>query len=215
MTLASSIKQFVENIMVAARIVSPRFADYKVDGFDFYSESGQFDESFRSDVIKIIQDEIKIQMTTVGEDELKTNDKPLGSVDSQVASYVNKGVGIAQNPGALARSIFSKIPHTVLIALGISLIPIIIKELTRAGGLFDIRWKRELTKEFNGFLDRQTQKNTQLGIRGVRIQSTAGFIQLSGGSSGNSMRLQKDPSKELNRQDMIGTNAHRVLYDGL
>jgi len=213
MTLASSIKQFVENIMVAARIVSPRFADYKVDGFDFYSESGQFDESFRGDVIKIIQDEIKIQMTTVEEDVEKPAVK--GSVESQITQNINKVSSLAQNPASMGAELIAKLPHAAVIALAIKLYPVIIDYLTRPGGPMDIRFRRKIEMEWNGFLDRQTQKNTQLGIRGVRIQSNAGFIQLSGGSSGNSMRLQKDPSKELNRQDILGTNAHKVLYDGL
>jgi len=51
MTLASSIKQFVENIAKSARIISPRFDDYKIESFDFYSESGQFDDTFRTDVV--------------------------------------------------------------------------------------------------------------------------------------------------------------------
>ena len=213
MTLASSIKQFVENIMVAARIVSPRFADYKVDGFDFYSESGQFDESFRGDVIKIIQDEIKIQMTTVGEDVEKPAVK--GSVESQITQNISKVSSLAQNPASMGAELIAKLPHAAVVALALKLYPVIIDYLTRPGGPMDIRFRRKIELEWNGFLDRQTQKNTQLGIRGVRIQSNAGFIQLSGGSSGNSMRLQKDPSKELNRQDILGTNAHKVLYDGL
>ncbi len=213
MTLASSIKQFVENIMVAARIVSPRFADYKVDGFDFYSESGQFDESFRSDVIKIIQDEIKIQMTTVEEDVQKPAVK--GSVESQITQNISKVSSLAQNPASMGAELIAKLPHAAVVALALKLYPVIIDYLTRPGGPMDIRFRRKIELEWNGFLDRQTQKNTQLGIRGVRIQSNAGFIQLSGGSSGNSMRLQKDPSKELNRQDILGTNAHKVLYDGL
>ena len=213
MTLASSIKQFVESIMVAARIVSPRFSDYHVDGFDFYSEAGQFDESFRADVVKIIQDEIKIQMTKVGEDAKIPASK--GSVEAQITQNINKVSSVAQNPASMGAELISKLPHAAVVALAIKLYPVIIDYLTRPGGPMDIRFRRKIELEWNGFLDRQTQKNTQLGIRGVRIQSRAGFIQLSGGASGNSMRLQKDPSKELNRQDILGTNAHKVLYDGL
>ena len=185
----------------------------RVKEVEFFGEGGDFDSVLRADVVRIIQDEIKIQMTEVKEDvEKKT---PKGSVGSQVTQNINKAVTIAENPASMASQLMSKLPHAAVVALALKLYPIIIEHLTRPGGPMDIRFRRKIELEWNGFLDRQTQKNTQLGIRGVRIQSSAGFIQLSGGSSGNSMRLQKDPSKELNRQDILGTNAHKVLYDGL
>ena len=152
-------------------------------------------------------------MPKVGEDAKIPASK--GSVEAQITQNINKLSSVAQNPASMGAEIISKLPHAAVVALAIKLYPVIIDYLTRPGGPMDIRFRRKIELEWNGFLDRQTQKNTQLGIRGVRIQSRAGFIQLSGGASGNSMRLQKDPSKELNRQDILGTNAHKVLYDGL
>jgi len=212
MTLASSIKQFVENIARSARIISPRFADYRIEGFDFYSESGQFDETFKGEVIKIIQDEIKIQMTAVKQDEAVRDENPIGSVENQIVSNVQQGLGAFKNPAGLATKLLAAAPHAAIVLFAIQMIPIIITELTKAGGAYDIRWRRELEREVNGFLDRQTQKNTALGLRGVRIQSRAGFIQLNGAAAANTMDLAKNSQRVFDKNNEVGFDAFKVGY---
>ena len=217
MTLASQIKNFVEQIVKSAWITSAGGDSPKrnyVEHLDFFHETGDFTEVFKSEVVRIIQEEIKIQMTEVRQDEAtKKDDKPVGSVEAQVVSNVKKGVGIAQNPENIAMELASRLPKAALVIMAISLYPIIIKELTRAGGIFDTRFRRKLELEWNGFLDRQTQKNTQLGLRGVRIQSQAGFMQLNGVGSTNTMRLAKNTQGFIEKNTEIGLPAHALRFD--
>lgn len=208
MTLAGSIKQFVESIAKSARIISPRFSDYKIESFDFYSEAADIDSSLRADVVKIIQDEIKIQLTEVRIGETET---PSGSVESQLVTNVRKGAGAIQNPiESLTSAIKSApIPHAQLVVLATALAPIIFKLTTRDGGPLDLRFRRRLLNEQNSFLDRQTQRNTQIGLRQVIIQSRAGFIQMNGGAGNeNTNRQIRDGGVDGNRLAQIEMADH-------
>ena len=208
MTLAGSIKQFVESIAKSARIISPRFSDYKIESFDFYSEAADIDSSLRADVVKIIQDEIKLQLTEVRVGETEA---PSGSVESQLVTNVRKGAGAIQNPmGALSSAIKGiPIPHAQLLALALAMAPIIFELTTRDGGPLDLRFRRRLLKEQNSFLDRQTQRNTQIGLRQVIIQSRAGFIQMNGGAGNeNTNRQIRDGGVDGNRLAQIEMADH-------
>ena len=212
MTLGSSIKQMMESFARALAITSasPEHTN-KVKEVEYFGEVGNFDEVLSADVVQIIKEEIKIQMT-VNEEISKDKNNPLRSVDSQIASNITKGVGVAKNPAGFAMGFVSKIPHAALVLLAVSMVPMIINLLTKPGGAYDIRWRRILEKEINGFMDRQTQRNTALGLRGVRIQSNAGFIQLNGTASANTMDLAKNPTAFFARNDQIGFDASKVGY---
>ena len=211
MTLGSSIKQFVESIMVSARIVSPRFSDYQVTGFDFYSESGQMNDIFKADVVQIIKDEIGFQLTKVGEGDGTDGIQEGTKLESKIKSDVLKGFAASKNPLGAVSSVLQGVPlpHAALVALAIALTPIIFKELTRDGGGLDLRWKRLIQREINGFLDRQTQRNTQIGLRQVIIQSRAGFIQKNGAAGNeNTIRQIRDGGVDGNRLAQIDLFDH-------
>ena len=89
MSISSTIKQFVESIVKSARIISPRFTDYRVDSFDFYSESGNFEGILRDDIVQVIKDEVKIQMTEL-KDPIAEKPVPTGSIESKVLSNVKQ-----------------------------------------------------------------------------------------------------------------------------
>ena len=205
MTLAGSIKQFVESIAKSARIVSPRFSDYKIESFDFYSEAADIDSSLRADVVKIIQDEIKLQLTEVKQGETET---PSGSVESQIVSNVKKGIGVAKNPASLATDVIKFLPHAALVALAVSLVPLLLKELAKPGGLMDVRWKRQITEEINGFMDRQTKRNSQIGTRSIVIQSRAGFIGINGANNSNNLREIREGGVNKDRLARIDLKDH-------
>jgi len=115
-----------------------------------------------------------------------------GVGESDVAGLVGKGVGGMRNPAGALMGGVSFLPHAVLIALAIAMIPIILDELSKPGGPMDTRWKRIMSDEANAFLDRQDQHNTSIGLRGVIIQSAAGFISNNGGAGdSNSKRLAR------------------------
>jgi len=177
MTLGSTLKQMMDSFARALAITSasPEHTN-RVKEVEFFGEGGDFDSVLRADVVRIIKDEIKIQMTEVKEDvEPKI---PKGSVGSQVTQNINKAVSIAENPATMASQLMSKLPHAAVVALALKLYPVIIEHLTRPGGPMDIRFRRKVEQEWNGFLDRQTQKNTQIGLRSMIVQSTGGFIQV-------------------------------------
>ena len=67
----------------------------------------------------------------------------------------------------------------------------------------DVRWKRKVEEEQNGFMDRQTKKNTQMGIRGVTIQSRAGFIGINGANNSNNLRFIKEGGVNKTRLSRI------------
>lgn len=68
----------------------------------------------------------------------------------------------------------------------------IVDELTKPGGLIDVRFKRIVEREVNAFLDRQTQANTQLGLRQVIITSEAGFRNLGGQGQSNTFKFIRE-----------------------
>jgi len=67
MTLAAAIKQFVTELAVSARIISPRFTDYRIDSFDYYTEPAEFDTILKQEVERIIDEKMA---------ELKDKDSP-------------------------------------------------------------------------------------------------------------------------------------------
>ena len=108
---------------------------------------------------------------------------------------VGKGLGFA---GALG-SVFPPIVITLLIA---SMIPKIIDELQRPGGIFDKRVKIDARNEAFSVLDRQTRQNTRIGDRQVIIQQFDGFRNYEGYAS-------------TSTGELINKNADRVLDIGL
>jgi len=202
--------------MLSARIISPRFSDYQVSGFDFYSESGQMNDVFKADVVQIIKDEISFQLTKVGEGDGTEGVVEGTNLESKVKSNVLKGFAASKNPLGAVTSVLQGVPlpHAALVALALALMPLIFKELTRDGGSLDLRWKRIIDNEVNGFLDRQTQRNTQIGTRQVIIQSRAGFIAINGAAGNeNTIRQIRDGGVDGNRLAQIDITDHsRELF---
>lgn len=206
MTLGSSIKQFFDNMArsLAITSASPEHTN-RVKAIDYFGESGNFDDVFRTDVINIIQEEIKIQLTQQRQIEIK-EDTPDGSVTAQTVSNVKKGISFVENPATAATQLIRFLPHAALVTLALSLVPMIIDLLTKPGGAFDVRWRRVIEDEINGFLDRQTQKSTQMGLRQVVVQSRAGFIGINGANNSNNLRF-------INQGGIDGTRLNTVGID--
>jgi hypothetical protein len=111
------------------------------------------------------------------------------------AGMAGAGLGLASSLG----SVFPPIIITMLIA---QMIPAIIKELQRPGGLFDKRVKIDARNEAFSVLDRQTRQNTRIGDRQVIIQQFDGFRNFDGYAS-------------TSTGELIAKNADRVLDIGL
>ena len=173
------LKQFGKDLMISARIVSPRFTDYRIDRVDYYTEPPDFESVFRDEIRRIIEEEMAKQAPTTShgiEGEVGTK----GLTERDIASAVGRTVSAAQNPLGSIGTISRFIPHAALVMLAIALAPLIVKELKKPGSALDIRWKRIMQDEFNAFLSRQDQWDTKLGLRIVRVQSKAGFLVTNG-----------------------------------
>lgn len=204
MTLGSTIKNFVTSLMLSARIVSPRFTDYKIEQVEYYSEAEGFEDVIRAEVKRIMEEE----KSTEGriEDSEGTGG---GLTESGAANMTRKGLNIAQHPEAMVGMGISYLPHAALVALAIALVPLIIKELKKPGSALDIRFRRIMIDEFNAFLGRQDQWDTKLGLREVRVQSSAGFLIMNGSAmTENNLRQVREGGTDGDRLALIGMTDH-------
>lgn len=208
MTLGSTIKQFMDNFARALAISSANpTKTNRVKEVDFFGESGNFDDILRQDVIQIIKDEISLQLTEFREPTVKPS-TPTGSSQAQIVSNVKKGIGTATNPASIATDLMKFLPHTALVAFAISLAPMIIDEITKDGGLMDTRWKRIMEKEQNAFIDRQTQKNIQIGTKQLIVKTRSGFTAINPALNYNNYREIRDGGVDGNRLAKIDITDH-------
>lgn len=215
MSFGDTLRNLIDKMLKNTIIISPRFSDYRVADILPIPDFG-VDEHFRSEVVRIIKEEIQIEMTKVesgqGAEAIGSDALAAGTnLQSKIKSNLLKGVASTQDPIAAVTGALKgvPIPHAALVALSLALIPLIFKELTRDGGLLDLRWKRIIDDEVNGFLDRQTQRNTQIGTRQVIIQSRAGFIAINGAAGNeNTIRQIRDGGVDGNRLAQIDITDH-------
>lgn len=167
-----------------------------------------FDQIIRDEVERIIDeriDEVQGEKTNI-ETDVGTSE---GSIESGAVKTIKTGSSLSQNPAGAIGMLMGFIPHAALITLALSLIPIIIKELKRPGSILDVRFKRLMEDEFNSFLSRQEQMNTQLGYRQVIVQSKAGFLAQAGGSGTyNNLVDKRMGGLDPRRQELVGLVDH-------
>ena len=80
--------------------------------------------------------------------------------------------------------------------------------LTKPGGPLDLRFKRIIDDEINAFLSRQTQKDTEMGVRQVIIQSKTGFTASNGKNNYNTLRGIREGGLNEERLTRIGKVDH-------
>ncbi len=125
--------------------------------------------------------------------------------EGEILGNVRNTISAGQNPASLVATGISLLPHAALASFAISLIPIIIEELTRPGGEFDLRFKRIVEKEYNALQNRQTQYDIATGERGVIFQNRTGFLNTQGASSNtNSLRIIREGG--INRNALTETD---------
>ncbi len=161
-----------------------------------------FDQLLVDEIAQIIE-QYKI---TAPEKETPTPSvkKKKGFGEPQAISLASKALRGAQNPASLVEMGLRLLPHAALIALAISLAPLIFDLLTRPGGPFDVRFKRIVDDEINAFLARQTQKDTEFGYRQVIIQSKLGFTAPNGVNNYNTVRGIREGGLNKERLDRFG-----------
>ena len=174
-------------------------------GLTVGSEEIGLDEELQAAVVEAIQN------TADEEDSKKSSSKAL---ESKAVSISKKGISATKDPTSIVTMGLALLPHAVLISFAISLAPLIFTELTRPGGALDLRFKRIIEDEFNGFLSRQTQKDTEMGVRQVIVQSKTGFTALNGDSSFNTMRGIREGGINKERLDRLDMTDHsKGLFD--
>lgn len=140
--------------------------------------------------------------------EEKSGKKKKGTKEKQLARQITKGLGVAGDPTSVVASAIPFLPHSALIILAAALTPLIFDVLTRPGGPLDLRFKRIISDEVNAFLSRQTQKDTEMGVRQVIIQSKIGFTAKNGENNYNTVRGIREGGIDKERLDKIGMKDH-------
>ena len=175
------------------------------------------DDELRAAILEIIGDDLETDSPdSLSQDLLDSeNKKPKkGTKEKEVAKLVSQGVGTINDPASIVATGIKYLPHAALVTLAISLVPLIFEEITRPGGILDLRWKRYISEEVNAFLARQTQKDTEMGIRQVIIQSKIGFTASNGVNNYNTVRGIREGGLDKERLNRIGMVDHsKGLFD--
>lgn len=167
-------------------------------------------EAMQQDVVQIIQDEIKIQMTTFEEEPTNRKSRPASSTQTKVQNEISEVMGIIKNPGSFLAGALKVLPPAAAALFAYEIAQYVFAEITKPGGAMDLRWKRQMLKEDNAFLDRQTQRNLQIGTRQVVIQSQKGFLQMNGAASENTLRQIRDGGVDGNRLARVDLPDHAM-----
>lgn len=207
MTFTDTIRSLIERMLKNSIIKSPRFSDYRVADVIPVADSG-IDEEFRTEVEQIIQDEVKTQIQDLEKEGAPKQSSPEGSSAPDLQGPALEAFQAIKNPGSLVAKGLKLLPHAAAVLFAIQISKYVFAEITKAGGTMDLRWRRQMDDEFNAFLDRQTQRNTQIGNRQVVIQSTAGFIQMNGAANENTLRQIRDGGVDGTRLAKVDLRDH-------
>lgn len=172
-----------------------------------------------------IQEIVRKELTDIGLDESTTDQaqdlldakekpKKKTNTETKATQSTQKVLATAQNPATAIWDLVQFIPHSKLIILAAFLAPLIFMELTRPGGLLDLRFKRIVDDEITAFLSRQSQKDTEMGFRQVVIQSKVGFTASNGVNNYNTIRGIREGGIDKERLDRIGMVDHsKGIFD--
>jgi len=134
--------------------------------------------------------------------------KKKGTKEKQATGLVSRTISNLSNPVGIVSQAIPFLPHAALIALAVGLAPFIFDILTKPGGPLDLRFKRIVDDEINAFLSRQAQKDTEMGIRQVIIQSRKGFTASNAENSFNTMRGIREGGLDKERLDRLAMVDH-------
>jgi len=181
--------------MRSALIISERFTDYKISQIEFPSDSG-LTQALEDTVTQFLE----VQKAEGGMDELvggKSKNSSPTPGKPPFGKFAKKGAGmvpglLSGSPASTLQNLFmSNIKMILPIAIPlmvVQLIPLIIDELKRPGGFLDVRFRRDARRELEFGLTREQQQLTRIGVRQVIIQSQAGFRNMAGAASTNTLR---------------------------
>ena len=207
MTLANAIQGMIARAMYSAKITSANPVHInEVFAGSVELISTDFDQVLQSEMEAFIEQRMPAVMEERGEEIKKSilESPELG----QMMGMMRGG------PMGMLTSLLRLGGPLIVAALAPAMAEEVFKWLTRPGGWLDLRFRREMTEESNAFLDRQTQRNTQLGLRQVTIQSVAGFRNINGIGNENTLRQIREGGTNGNRLAMIDFTDHsKGLWD--
>jgi len=207
-SLSAIFKQMILSTFRSAKMTSasPGHINHFIGIENIGSEVIGSDEEIKAAILEVIQG-LEIEAPEdLAEDLLDVEGKP--KKKGELEGALSKGVGIAQNPTSVVASAIPLLPHATLLILAIALAPLIFDQATRPGGPLDLRFKRIIEDELNAFLSRQTQKDTEMGVRQVIIQSKVGFTAANGKNNYNTIRGIREGGLNKERLDRIGMIDH-------
>ena len=125
---------------------------------------------------------------------------------------------ITGNIGATPQSIVTRLVPLLGPAMLIFMLPEIVKfvveYLIKPGGIFDVRFKREIQKEQFGFYSRQTQYDSSHGYRNVIIQGVNGFKAEQGSFHASTFRDIKEQGGLNVQNARIGLTDKALGFQG-
>lgn len=210
--MAASIQNIIYQ-MVLAILRDARFTSASpghVNTFDGLFGNGSTiatDGEFEAAIAEIVKG-LGIETNEKGE-MVQSESKDSTNKEAMLSKGVSSIVSVGNNPfNAMLATAIPLLPHTVIIGLAISMAPLIFEQLTRAGGPLDLRFKRMVSDEVSAYLSRQTQKDTEMGVRQVIIQAKDGFTASNGDNHYNTVRGIREGGLVKERLDRIGMVSH-------
>jgi len=178
-------------------------------GMDIIGNNEEINAAIREAVENITSDPDSAESLS---DNLLASEQKTGknkvSLEKSAIGGISKVIGAANNPASIVAAGINILPHAALLAFAISITPFIFDVLTKPGGPLDLRFKRIISDEVNAFLSRQTQKDTEFGVRQVIIQSKTGFTATNGANNYNTLRGIREGGIDKERLDRIGKVDH-------
>ena len=207
MTLASAIQGMIARAMYSARITSanPTHTNEVFAG-SVELIATDFDQTLQAEMEAFMEQRLPAVIEERGEEIKKS---VLESPELGQMMGMMKG-----GPMGMVTQLLRFGGPLIVAALAPQMAEEVFKWLTRPGGWLDLRFKRVLENETNAFLDRQTQWNTQIGLRQVTIQSIAGFRNINGIGNENTLRQIREGGANGNRLALIDFTDHsKGLFD--
>jgi len=216
-TLDSIIKQMILSAFRSANMTSAspghinRFIGIESQGgMDIIGSNEEINDAIRQAVEGITTDPESASDLAgdLLDAEQKTGKKHKGKLQQAGLSTVSTITGAAQNPTSIIAKALPFLPHATLVLLALSLASLIFDILTKPGGPLDLRFKRIISDEVNAFLLRQTQRDTEMGVRQVIIQSKTGFTAVNGFNNYNTLKGIREGGINKEQLDRIGKIDH-------
>jgi len=216
-TLDSIIKQMILSAFRSAKMSSAsrgftnRFLGMESQGgLDIIGSNEEINDAIQQAIEGITADPDSAQSLAgdLLDSEEKTGKKTKGKLEQRGLTVLSGVSGMGNDPTNVIAKVLPSLPHAALIAFALLLAPLIFDILTKPGGPLDLRFKRIISDEVNAFLSRQTQRDTEMGVRQVIIQSKTGFTAANGFNNYNTVKGIREGGINKEQIDRIGKVDH-------